>query len=77
MGFDKTELLEKKKQLVSALKDILPKIELVDEQLEDYTQYLGDEEKELQLENWEEKQEDLFELKDSIEQWIKKSKSIK
>ena len=77
MGFDKTELLEYKRKLVSSLKNITNEIELLDEQLDDYIQYLGDEEKERALEKWEEKKDDLFELSDSIGTWLSNSQSIK
>ena len=77
MGFDKTELKEHKKQVVRACKELLTKIELLDEQFEDYTQYLSDEEKDDQLEVWEEKQDQLFDLQSAIEDWIEESKKIR
>ncbi|WP_407265206.1 hypothetical protein [Tenacibaculum maritimum] len=77
MAFDKTELLEHKRKLVSSLKNITNEIELLDEQLDDYIQYLGDEEKERALEKWEEKKGDLFELSESIVTWLSNSQSIK
>ncbi len=77
MGFDKTELKEKKKVLLKACKDLLTKIDCLDEQFNDYIQFLGDEEKENAMENWEIKQDELFELKDSIVNWIENSKTIK
>ena len=77
MGFDKTELLSHKKELVRGCKILLSKIELVEDQLEDYIQYLSDEEKEHQLEMWEEKHEELLYLQDALEDWLENSKRIK
>lgn len=77
MGFDKTELIQRKRKLVQKLKTVQIEIDFLEEQFEDYIQYLGDEEKESQLENWEHKEDDLFDLKEAVNDWLKKSKSIK
>lgn len=77
MGFDKTELLQNKKVVVSSLKKLQKEIELLEDQFNDYIQYLSDEEKEDAMEKWEDKQDELFELSDSLSSWLTNSKSIK
>ncbi len=73
----KTDMIKYRKELVEILSTAKDKIDELEEEFETYLDFLHDENKEMALETWNDKHDELITLQEAIREWMDTAGNIK